>query len=367
MRLSRFLISTALVATIFQVPPEALAVEQGPEVCARYAHQAGFRGNDLVEAIAIGMGESDCRTYFNDPDPQDQGMWQIQVNSTDPWRNGTYGDLKDPAFNARATYAISRGGTNWQAWSTYTNPSSPRYYGNYLSRAARAASVYSAARFAADFDGSGARDLAVYREGDHSFHIQHSDGRYDVRSWGIAGDVPVAGDFDGKGVSNLVVYRPSDYTWHIKRNDGSYDVRSWGVAGDVPVAGDWDGDGISDLTTFRPSNNSWHIRLGNGSYVVKSWGIPGDVPVAGDFTGDGVSDLVVYRPSNHTWHIRSHDSDYTVKDWGVDGDVPVAGDFDGDGVSDLAIYRPSDRTWHIKLGNGSYVVKNWGVPGDMGI
>ncbi|MFB9503266.1 hypothetical protein ACFFR6_40320, partial [Saccharothrix mutabilis subsp. capreolus] len=154
-------------------------------MCAKYASGAGFSGNDLVEAIAIGMGESDCRTYFNDPTPQDQGMWQIQVVSSDPWRNGTYGDLRDPSFNARATYHLSGGGANWHAWSTYTDPLNPRYYGNYLPAARIAAQKYNrAARYSGDFDGNGLTDFTVYRPTTGNWHILYNDGSTYTRPWG---------------------------------------------------------------------------------------------------------------------------------------------------------------------------------------
>ncbi len=65
-----------------------------------------------------------------------------------------------------------------------------------------------------------------------------------------------AADFDGNGVEDLAVYRRSDGTWRVRNQ---FTVQ-WGDAGDVPVPGDYNGDGTTDLAVYRPSTGQWFVR-----------------------------------------------------------------------------------------------------------
>ena len=62
------------------------------------------------------MRQLAAETGFPDPDLADYGLWQIHQAAHPqftPW------DLLDPAYNARAAFAISRGGTVWTDWVTF--------------------------------------------------------------------------------------------------------------------------------------------------------------------------------------------------------------------------------------------------------
>lgn len=102
----------------------------GAVATAQLAKEAGFRGVSLIQAVAIAGAESghnDAAT--GDTTIQDGkwgpsiGRWQIRSlkaeTNTGQWRDANR--LHEPQFNAKAAYAISSGGTNWSAWSTYTN------------------------------------------------------------------------------------------------------------------------------------------------------------------------------------------------------------------------------------------------------
>ncbi len=110
------------------------------DLCATVASRAGFSGERLVTAVAVGMGESSCRPDAQNPNGPtkgcpngsvDRGLWQI--NSC--WHPSVSKSCAyDAQCNANAAHRISAKGTNFKPWVAYTNGS----YRNHL-EAARAA------------------------------------------------------------------------------------------------------------------------------------------------------------------------------------------------------------------------------------
>lgn len=85
---------------------------------AKYAYQAGFRGQALTDAVAIALAESGGVVDAHNPRGEDsQGLWQINVSPK--VRENKWGDLFDPAVNARAAFEVSGGGKNFKPWTTY--------------------------------------------------------------------------------------------------------------------------------------------------------------------------------------------------------------------------------------------------------
>ncbi len=225
---------------------------------------------------------------------------------------------------------------------------------------------------AADFDGDGLDDIAVYDKG--TWHIRGTDdggllgakGNYIGYSLGEAGDIPVPADYDGDGKADPAVYEPDNEagSWLILRSlDGQTENLTGigGNPGDTPVPADYDGDSKADICVWD-TNGAWHIQQTTDGYVGYSLGNPleGDTPVPGDYDGDGAMDIGVYQ-ENAIWHISRSRDGYLGVAYGEPGDIPIPQDYDGDGSWDIAVYRPSSHYWHI-LGQAGF---GYGGDGDL--
>ena len=219
---------------------------------------------------------------------------------------------------------------------------------------------------AADYDGDGKTDIAVYRSGTW-YRTRSSTLTYDTATFGIPGDIPAPADFDGDNKADLAVFRPSTGQWFwIGSSNGNFSIVNFGVNGDVPMAGDYDGDGRADIAVFRPSNGTWYRLNSGGGFVVQQFGASGDKAVSGDFDGDGKFDLAVWRPSNGNWYVIGGGSNtYSITTFGVPGDIPAPADFDGDGKADISVFRPSNGSWYrLNSSNKAFVIIQYGQNGD---
>ena len=203
---------------------------------------------------------------------------------------------------------------------------------------------------------------------------------------GYANDTPVAADFDGDGKADLAVYT-SSRTWEILRSsDGKETVFGSGQPGDIALAADYDGDGKADPGEWRPSNSSWHYtRSSDGQTVTQQFGDPNVnvSPAIGDFDGDGRDDLALMAFYNSTyfvyfyWHVlhssTGSDEYFHLQDPGYwVGHLPVTGDFDGDGRTDTGMvidenaYYPDGTlgVWRIRDANGQTTDQIVGKTGD---
>ena len=100
---------------------------------AQSAYNAGFRGQSLVTAIAVAIGESHGNTTaLADKGEFSVGLWQINVHGYLGDRLKKLGfsswtDLYDPDKNARAAYMVSNGGKKFGAWSIYKHNAHLKY------------------------------------------------------------------------------------------------------------------------------------------------------------------------------------------------------------------------------------------------
>jgi lysozyme-like protein len=93
---------------------------------AELARASGFPESTIAKAVDVARCESGFRARaLGDGHLVDLtwgpsiGVWQIRSRHADfgTGRPRDASRLIDPAFNARAAYAISAGGTDWSAWT----------------------------------------------------------------------------------------------------------------------------------------------------------------------------------------------------------------------------------------------------------
>lgn len=89
----------------------------GPALAAGAAYAAGFRGDDLIVAVAIAGAESSYRPTVRNSIGA-SGLWQI-LQSAHPHLFERY-DWRDPVDNARMAYAVRTDAGSWRPWVTWT-------------------------------------------------------------------------------------------------------------------------------------------------------------------------------------------------------------------------------------------------------
>ena len=253
-------------------------------------------------------------------------------------------------------YAVFRPQTNgvWYVLNNSATNASYRYYG-----------AGSDLLAPADYNGDGRTDYAVFRSSNGTWYISDSLSFSETTvNFGLSGDKPLPEDFDGDGKADLAVYRNGTWWWQSSQTGQAVSYQ-FGLAGDIPVQGDFDGDGRADYAVFRPSNGTWYVRKSSdGGVLIVNFGLSGDKPVANDFDGDGKTDIAIFRAG--TWYIlKTRDGSVTITQFGLATDIPAVGNYDGDGRSDIVVFRPSDGNWYVlRSSDGEFAAVHFGQNAD---
>lgn len=230
-----------------------------------------------------------------------------------------------------------------------------------------------------DFDGDGKSDFSTARyNADVLWRVRKSTtGQTEETRWGSStlGDFFAAADYDGDGKFDLAVFRAG--VWHIiESSTGNYRYENWGTSGDAPAPNDFDRDGKADLTVARSEGGQrvWYTRMSStGATRTTIWGLSSDAFFTGrsDFDGDGAADLLVIRNvsgQRNFYVLRSSDSQLQVIPWGLSSDVVKLGDYDGDGITDPAVTRAlnGQRVFYIlQSTTGTVRYETFGLAGDF--
>ena len=91
--------------------------------------------------------------------------------------------------------------------------------------------------------------------------------------------MPVAADYNGDGKADVAVYRKTTGQWFIDYSSGGLQGVAFGNPNtDIPVPADYDGDGKADLALFRPVNPA---TPGQGNWLILGSSTPGRIVAAG--------------------------------------------------------------------------------------
>jgi hypothetical protein len=89
------------------------------------AASVGFPDPALAAAVAEAESGGDSNAYGDAQYGGSVGLWQVNLPSHP---NFDPQSLYDPTYNAKAAYAISSGGTNWNPWTTYRTGAYLKWY-----------------------------------------------------------------------------------------------------------------------------------------------------------------------------------------------------------------------------------------------
>lgn len=230
-----------------------------------------------------------------------------------------------------------------------------------------------------DFDGDAKSDFstAAYN-GQFVWRIlKSSTNALEQVEWGNStlGDFFAAADYDGDGTFDIAVYRGG--AWYIiESSTGNFRYEYFGQSGDIPAPNDFDKDGKADLAVARSENGQrvWYVRRSsNNQFYGVNWGLSSDAFFTGraDWDGDGAADISVIRNESGQrifYILRSSDNQLQVIRWGLSSDVVKLGDYDGDGKTDAAVTRAvsGQRVFYIlQSSNGAPRYETFGLQGDF--
>ena len=105
--------------------------------------------------------------------------------------------------------------------------------------------------------------------------------------------VSLAADFNGDGTGDIAIFRASSGLWSVRGITRIY----FGSTGDAIVPGDYNGSGTDQPSIFRGTSGLWAVRGITRIY----FGGSTDTAMPGDYNGDGMYDAGIFRGSSGLW------------------------------------------------------------------
>jgi hypothetical protein len=91
------------------------------------AMSVGFPDPALAAAVAMAESGGNPNAYGDAQYGGSYGLWQINLPAHPQYQSDP-SVLYDPTTNAKAAYAISSAGTNWNPWTTFRTGAYLQYY-----------------------------------------------------------------------------------------------------------------------------------------------------------------------------------------------------------------------------------------------
>lgn len=242
------------------------------------ARAAGFTPDQATTWTAIALAESGGETGAHNPRGEDsRGLWQINV--APGVRENAWGDLSDPAVNARAAYEVSRQGTDMRPWTT-THASRAGTHADYRTHLDEVSAVTGYAGDPRGVEGYGSP---------------------------LPSPLPPSGPDDALAVSALDASTSSFDAMDLGQvpgnnldsdNDGLTDAFER-LTGSRPDVADTDADGLSDAYEAGVSHTSALLADTDSDTLSDAAEVAlGTSPTAFDTDGDGPSDGLEVRFGN---------------------------------------------------------------------
>lgn len=203
---------------------------------------------------------------------------------------------------------------------------------------------------AADFNGDGRDDVAIFR---------HSDGLWSIRNltrlyYGVAGNIPVPGDYDGDGSTDVAVIKRQEGLWLVRNLTRIY----FGEASDIPLAGSGGynpgyfyvaPNGAVGIGTDNPSGGGGALTVA-GSSVMQSLKIGPAGFLGAKLHVDGSGYLTAFRVENGYTLLNSR---VTIEQWGSTPAYDVQVNASGDlcRVTSSARYKDNIAPLAVDIGD----------------
>ncbi|WP_052685006.1 FG-GAP-like repeat-containing protein [Lentzea aerocolonigenes] len=366
MKLLSGLLATAAALTCLVLPAQAAG---DIDLCVSNGRTAGFTGEKLVVAVAVGMAESRCdpsARYVNSDSHNsvDRGLWQIN----DYWHPEVSDSCAyNAACNAREAYRISDQGTDWTPWSTYKS-------GRYKSFVddARAAIGSSPPPVLASKSVNGDKyddALGVDPNGNAWIYKGRAGGGFAAGvqlgvGWGKFTRIGI-GDSNADGWADL--WGISDgtlYYWH-NRGDGTFTAAAtvgtgWASMENVAF-GDVNGDNRVDILARDGGKMYLYVGRGNGRFAERDLVGAGWSSLfrhtAADADGDSDGDIWATNTAGELFFWKRTGADFATavqvgQGWNAFRQM-TSMDVNGDNKADLVAIRTSDNTLWQWLGTGT--------------